>query len=118
MPNVLSQANARTMPIDRRAALAALASGAALALPAPAQACAPSGAILAAIACQRAALGAFQDACARADDVAALDEGRDVSEADLAAHEAADAAEGAAMDAVFALPIRTPVVSQFEICGA
>lgn len=97
--------NATNTPIDRRAAVAALASLPTFALPQPASA-SPT-AMLAAIACHRSAALAFREACRRTDQVAAEQEGREVAEADSVAYDAADAAEALARDEAFATPILT-----------
>jgi hypothetical protein len=81
----------------RRAALGALASLTALAIPAAAMV-APADPIFAAIEKHRLALAAFAAASNLTDDVKAEQEGREVTEADWTADDAALKAEGVALE--------------------
>ena len=84
----------------RRTILAGLAAAPVAGLPAIAGAVAGNDPIFAAIERHKAAWSAFLPTCDLTDEVLAKQQGREVSEADEAAHEAADDAESEALDAL------------------
>jgi hypothetical protein len=90
------------MTTTRRAALTALAGASALAIPAVAGAAAEPDPALAAIEAHRIADNRLTAACGRADEVAASEEGREVTEADEAELSDATDAETMALDALMA----------------
>jgi hypothetical protein len=106
MPNDTVRASATALPKSRRDALGLFASASALAVM-PAVASAASlevDPIFAAIKRHHEAWRAFDASCPFSDDVVAEREGREVTEADEAAYEAANETEERAFEALVTLP--------------
>jgi hypothetical protein len=95
-----------TAPLSRRAALASIASMGALIVPTVALA-APVDPIFAAIEQHKAAQDAFSNSLDAQDSVYARNHGREVTQADVDASEAALDFEGRMREAMFQTPIAT-----------
>jgi hypothetical protein len=103
MPNSLVSAAGGALPAEaksRRSALALLGGAVALAVALPVKSCEPPEPIFAAIALHREAARAFDAVIGLSDEVAAQNQGREVTEADEAAYVAAHEAEAEARAAL------------------